>query len=201
MTHGSQQPLYSIYECFRFNSISMRDRRGYYHGVLVTYFITRFWNPLRSVLLPANLSSPHILSLSVTLSVPLKPGSPSLSVLPFLSHSSHSVPLFDEKPVKVAPAAVQTQMDPRSVCAQKDPPNLHPPYPKPWTLLCLLLSQPDVFNTVAMAPRNEGAREEGRWLRRGGICIKIKRKEGYRQLGRNYKMREHKKDGGGVYSA
>lgn len=94
-----------------------------YHSVLVTYFITGFSNPLRSVLLPANLSSSHILSLTVTLSVPLKPSSPSLSILPFLSHSSHSVPLFDEKPVKVAPAAVQTQMDPRSVCAQKEPPH------------------------------------------------------------------------------
>lgn len=111
----------------------MREGRTDYHSVLVTYFITGFWNPLRSVLLPVNLCFSHILSLSVTLSVPLKPGSsPSLSILPFLSHSSHSVPLFDEKPVKVAPAAVQTQMDPRSVCAQKEPPpspNLHPPYP------------------------------------------------------------------------
>lgn len=104
----------------------MRDGRTDYHSVLVTYFITGFWNPLRSVLLPVNLCFSHILSLSVTLSVPFKPSSPSLSILPFLSHSSHSVPLFDEKPVKVAPAAVQTQMDPRSVCAHKEPPRPSP---------------------------------------------------------------------------
>lgn len=54
------------------------------------------------------------------LSLPVNPSSPSLSILPFLNRSSHSVPVFVEEPVKVAPAAVQTLMAPR--CVWKTPP-------------------------------------------------------------------------------
>lgn len=108
------------------------------HGYPV--FITKLGSSLSSFLLSANLSPSLILSVPVIAPIllfPTNPSSPSLSILPFLNRSSHSVPVFVEEPVKVAPAAVQTLMAPRCVwktplCSQ--------------LISCELLSQPDVFH-------------------------------------------------------
>lgn len=144
------------------------------HAVLVTWFYhqaERF-----SQLLPAVCqrhsfsvsSSPcsHLVPYHRHRSLPVSPNPPSVSILPFPSCSSHSASVFVEEPVKVRPAAaVQTLMAPHRFLV-------------------------DFMQAITIAQRfhycHHGA---SRW--KGAelavrICDKMKMKESFRELRRNY---------------
>lgn len=93
------------------------------------------------------------------------PSSPSLSILPYRHRSSHSTPVFVEEPVKVPPAAVQTLMAPRCVCAYGRPPMFPVDF-----VLAIITAQ--CFHYC-----HHGIKErKGRERKRDGICGEMKRK-------------------------
>lgn len=159
----------------------MRRKMSYWNRFTLSWsfgFITKLKGSVRSFLLSANITPflfhRHPVPISylttvIVLSLSAQPP-PPVSILPFLSCSSYSASVFVEEPVKVRPAAaVQTRIAPHRFLV-------------------------DFLQAITIAQHfhycHHGA---SHW--RGAelavrICDKMKMKESFRELRRNYKTGE-----------
>lgn len=157
----------------------MRRKMSYWNRFTLPWsfgFITKLKGSVRSFLLSANVTPllfhrhPVPIPYHRHRSLPVSPNPPSVSILPFPSCSSYSASVFVEEPVKVRPAAaVQTRMAPHGFLV-------------------------DFLQAITIAQHfhycHHGA---SRW--RGAelavrICDKMKMKESFRELKRNYETGE-----------
>lgn len=159
----------------------MRRKMSYWNRFTLSWsfgFITKLKGSVRSFLLSANITSflchRHPVPISYLITVIVLSLSaqtpPSVSILPFPSCSSYSASVFVEEPVKVRPAAaVQTRIAPHRFLV-------------------------DFLQAITIAQHfhycHHGA---SRW--RGAelavrICDKMKMKESFRELRRNYETGE-----------
>lgn len=151
----------------------MQRKMSYWNRFTLSWsfgFITKLKGSVRSFLSVSSSPCSHLVPYHRHRSLPVSPNPPSVSILPFPSCSSYSASVFVEEPVKVRPAAaVQTRIAPHRFLV-------------------------DFLQAITIAQHfhycHHGA---SHW--RGAelavrICDKMKMKESFRELRRNYKTGE-----------